>query len=47
MTTMAQAIRAYVESSGKVTADQIKRHINSQFPGQSSKRTYTRALQQP
>ncbi len=34
MTTMAQAIRAYVESSGKVTADQIKRHINSQFPGQ-------------
>jgi RecB family endonuclease NucS len=34
MTTMAQAIRAYAESGGKVTADQIKRHINSQFPGQ-------------
>jgi hypothetical protein len=34
MTTMAQAVRAYVESAGKVTADQIKRHINSQFPGQ-------------
>ena len=34
MTTMAQAIRAYVESGGKITADQIKRHINSQFPGQ-------------
>ena len=32
---MAQAIRAYVDSAGgKVTADQIKRHINSQFSGQ-------------
>jgi len=32
---MAQAIRAYVESvGGKVTADQIKRHINSQYAGQ-------------
>src|ERR1700752_4291404 len=35
MTTMAQAIRAYIESSkGPVTADQIKRHINSNYPGQ-------------
>lgn len=35
MTTMAQAIRAYVLSAGgKVTADQIKRYINAEFPGQ-------------
>ena len=35
MTTMAQAIRAYVQSaSGKVTADQIKRHINAEYSGQ-------------
>jgi hypothetical protein len=35
MTTMAQAIRSYVASSGgNVSAEQIKRHINTQFPGQ-------------
>lgn len=35
MTTMAQAVRAYVESSGgRVTADQIKHHIRSEFPDQ-------------
>ncbi len=35
MTTMAQAIRAYVQSAGgKVTADQIKRHINAEYSGQ-------------
>jgi endonuclease len=34
MTTMAQAIRAYVQSAGgKVTADQVKRYINAEFPG--------------
>jgi RecB family endonuclease NucS len=31
---MAEAIRAYVQSTGgKATADQIKHHINSEFPG--------------
>src|SRR6476469_890623 len=35
MATMAQAIRAFVESAGgKVTAEQIKRHINAEFPNQ-------------
>lgn len=35
MTTMAQAIRAYVQSAGgRLTADQIKRHISAEFPGQ-------------
>jgi endonuclease len=34
MTTMAQAIRAYVQSTGgTVTADQVKRYINVEFPG--------------
>lgn len=35
MTTMAQAIRAYVQTAGgKVTAEQIRRHINADFSGQ-------------
>ena len=35
MSTMAQAIRAYVESAGEaVTTEQIKRYINTEFPGQ-------------
>ena len=33
MTTMAQAIRNYVESAdGKVTADEIRRYITSEYP---------------
>src|SRR5262245_33114817 len=40
MTTMAQAIRAYVESAGgKVTAEEIKRHINTEFPDRWKPRT--------
>jgi hypothetical protein len=35
MTTTAQAIRTYLESAnGKVTAEQIKHHINEEYPGQ-------------
>lgn len=35
MSTMAQAIRAYIESAeGAVTSEQIKRYINNEFPGQ-------------
>lgn len=35
MSTMAQAIRTFVQSAeGKVTADQIKSHINSEYPDQ-------------
>jgi RecB family endonuclease NucS len=35
MTTMAQAIRTFVQSAGGgFTTDQIKRHINAEFPGQ-------------
>jgi len=33
MTTMARAIRAYVESAGgKVTADQVRQHITATYP---------------
>lgn len=35
MTTMAQAIKKYVQSAGgKVTAEQIKQAINAEYPGQ-------------
>jgi hypothetical protein len=35
MTTMAQAIKDYVKSAGdKVTAEQVKQAINTQYPGQ-------------
>lgn len=35
MTTMAQAIKAFLNSAGrKVTAEQIKQAINTQYPGQ-------------
>lgn len=35
MTTMAQAIRAFLDfAGGKVTAEQIKQTINTQYPGQ-------------
>jgi hypothetical protein len=35
MMTMARAIRAFIESAdGAVTAEQIKRHINQQYPAQ-------------
>jgi RecB family endonuclease NucS len=35
MTTMAQAIREFLKSAGgKVTAEQIKQAINTQYPGQ-------------
>ncbi len=35
MSTMVQAVRAYVESvEGAVTTEQIKRYINAEFPGQ-------------
>lgn len=42
---MAQTIRSYVQSAGgKVTADQIKSHINAEFPGQWKATTLQRHL---
>jgi hypothetical protein len=40
MTTMAQAIRTFIESAGApVTSDQIKRHIEAEYLGQWQPRT--------
>jgi len=40
MTTMAQAIRTFVESAGApVTSEQIKRHIEAEYAGQWQPRT--------
>jgi len=40
MTTMAQAIRQFVETAGgPVTAEQVRRHIETNYPGQWQPRT--------
>jgi RecB family endonuclease NucS len=40
MTTMAQAIRSFVEAAGRpVTAEQVRRHIETNYPGQWQPRT--------
>jgi len=45
MTTMAQAIRDFVQSADdQVTADQIKHHIESEYPGQWKANTLTAHL---
>ncbi len=53
MSTVAQAVRSYVESvGGEVTTEQIKQSINTEFPGQRKASTiqahlYARTVNNP